>query len=151
MLVKCAGCGSMISDKAKTCPKCGIIASGALTVLCPECKKPIPIEACRSVCPECGFPFQETPPHSTSAQADVIHFKPEKKRISGCFSFFITGTALLLLLSASLAVMIKMNIGGFRSALEEMAQINEFDTEKDADQNKVIAKQIISTILEYAK
>lgn len=151
MLVQCAGCGSMISDKARNCPKCGIIAQGGLTVICPECKKPIPIEACSSVCPECGFPFKEADHTAPPAKPEVVHFKPGKKTFSGCFSVFITAIVIAILISASLAVMIKKNIGGFRTTLEEMSQINEFDTEKDADQNKIMAKQIIDTILEYTK
>lgn len=49
-LIKCKECGKEISDKASTCPHCGIEND---FIICPECKKEIRKRL--TSCPNCGY------------------------------------------------------------------------------------------------
>ncbi|NUM35537.1 MAG: HEAT repeat domain-containing protein [Candidatus Brocadiae bacterium] len=53
-LINCAKCDEKISDKAKTCPKCGSTTPFKKLRNCPECLVEIPIDI--EFCPECGYP-----------------------------------------------------------------------------------------------
>ncbi len=53
-LIKCIECGSMVSDKASSCPHCGCPIKQSNTNICIECGTRIP--ANMSECPHCGCP-----------------------------------------------------------------------------------------------
>ena len=54
-MIQCPECGKEISDKAKTCPRCGVPI-----YVCPECGR---VSAdCEGVCPHCGYEHVEKNP-----------------------------------------------------------------------------------------
>lgn len=56
-LVRCPNCGSMISDKASVCPKCGSHTGFEHNLItCPECGEQYSIDL--GVCPNCGCPSE---------------------------------------------------------------------------------------------
>ena len=75
-LISCPGCGQMISDKAKACPKCGYSPEQSLqkidekSVICEECGAVV--ENGLEECPNCGNP--------TKAKSDTLQ-KVEVTRI----------------------------------------------------------------------
>ena len=55
-LIQCKECGGMISDRAKSCPKCGCsVIKEKPKSICPECG--IEVSDNDEKCPNCGFPF----------------------------------------------------------------------------------------------
>lgn len=56
-LIKCPECGADVSERAKSCPKCGfpIRKNIELECYCPKCEKKISIKG--DNCPNCGFPI----------------------------------------------------------------------------------------------
>jgi double zinc ribbon protein len=56
-LVDCKECGKKISDKAKTCPKCGVNRP----VTCTDCGKEFSRKAI--ACPNCGCPWEDPSKH----------------------------------------------------------------------------------------
>ncbi|MCI8595123.1 MAG: zinc ribbon domain-containing protein [Oscillospiraceae bacterium] len=79
-LIQCKNCGKEISDKALTCPHCGVqlgekIQEEAQPLICKECRAEIPLGA--EACPNCGHPvLQEEPPQ----KVEVVSVTPPKLR-----------------------------------------------------------------------
>ena len=70
-LVDCPECKSQVSDKAASCPRCGVGLEGT----CPDCCA-VRI-AGSSSCSECGYPFQKAglqeAPARPASQAEAVH------------------------------------------------------------------------------
>lgn len=67
-LIQCRECGQMISDKAKSCPKCGCsVIKDTPKLICPECG--IEISDNDDKCSNCGFPVSAF--HKESGQLPV--------------------------------------------------------------------------------
>lgn len=76
-LVQCIECGANISDKAKTCPKCGCSEPFKKEEVsnCIECLAKIPMNSVS--CPNCGYPY---PFNNMSSQgASAINQKVEEQ------------------------------------------------------------------------
>lgn len=78
-LKTCTGCGELISDRAKICPKCGVklITEEDKLISCPECNTEIPIGA--DACPVCGYPISEE--HLDSKRQEIINESPTQQKV----------------------------------------------------------------------
>jgi predicted nucleic acid-binding Zn ribbon protein len=59
-LIRCPKCGNKVSEKASSCPHCGISLSKNLQkekLKCPECSSELPDNA--TFCPNCGYPIRK--------------------------------------------------------------------------------------------
>ena len=82
-LIKCPECQSEVSDKAKTCPKCGYqideIAknepSSTGMNICPKCGK---IIVGKEKCPDCGTKMINC--HCTEDDLSLIHISEPTRR-----------------------------------------------------------------------
>lgn len=72
-LIKCSSCGSKISDKAVSCPKCGNVQS----VVCAECSNEVSIYT-KGACPECGNPDIQLQINDYFAQLEDAETNNEK-------------------------------------------------------------------------
>ncbi len=102
-LIKCTNCGEAVSDKAKTCPSCGVSLIEESTIeplTCSECGTEIPEG--RDSCSKCGCPVSKNGEvkKTESCSSKITHnpatIVPKKKTI--------IVLAALVLLIATLAV-----------------------------------------------
>jgi len=59
-LIRCPKCGNKVSEKASSCPHCGLSLSENLQkekLKCPECSSELPDNA--TFCPNCGYPIRK--------------------------------------------------------------------------------------------
>ncbi len=80
-LIKCSECGQMISDKANTCPHCGIPIEQK--TICEECG--MEISTSITVCSNCGYPIQKTgerfiPLNSEESKKRIQRFLIENRK-----------------------------------------------------------------------
>lgn len=70
-LIKCNECANEVSDKAKSCPKCGAPLVPAIKLIkCTYCTNEVSSKA--KACPKCGTPTQSEQPHETPSQSSTF-------------------------------------------------------------------------------
>lgn len=71
-LIKCKECGHVVSDKAQSCPHCGVPIESVVT--CAECGTVLPETS--STCPNCGCPRE----YSSKSEAVNVDLHTQKKK-----------------------------------------------------------------------
>lgn len=77
-LKQCPSCGTMISDEATTCPKCGAASGESVTVKCKDCNTDYPANL--ASCPNCGCPNSSASQAAVQTPATGQDDIPEKRK-----------------------------------------------------------------------
>lgn len=137
-LINCLECNAKISDKAKSCPKCGIPIETINTKICFECNSVVEKE--KGICPSCGIDFSlentfETHQHTNSNKetstskeepkiknipATPIHIKKKSKFLKRVSLTFL----ILLLIGATGIIILQQQGHNLNSILNTPQTIN---------------------------
>lgn len=80
-LINCPECESEVSDKAKSCPKCGYPTADIIKnkASCPECEAEIPDNV--KTCPECGYPIDSKTVNVTTTPTNKQVSEPQANKL----------------------------------------------------------------------
>ena len=105
-LIKCKECGSMISDRATKCPKCGCPIGQNRA--CSECGEQIPEGV--SECPNCGCPTteaEEIPVQQEILEAQPIYYSEDNGGRSQKWLYVLIALLLAIIVGGGYFLLIK--------------------------------------------
>lgn len=152
-LIKCKHCGCTISDKAKTCPHCGVscetdtnqTAQSTTQVFITDETKPVPDEATRFKSPGMQSQLVNRPPHIPQ----IVNAK--KKNTRQMILLFVISFVLSFSIVVGLFFLLHKDNDVKEDKIEEVEEIDE-DTEVDEPIKDVIVNGKVfveGTIAEY--
>jgi len=132
-LIKCPGCGELISDRSAKCVKCGYILQEEVQEekkACPECGAEL--EKGAEICSNCGCPVEIEQPtetdastgtESSSQQVEVVGIKTNPKNKKKLIIIIIVAVVAVIALLAGGSAVKKQNAVKASAAYEENLQL----------------------------
>jgi len=146
-MVKCTGCGELISDKAKTCVHCGYTMIPEEKKICPECGNEL--EDGMSMCPKCGCPVGGGDINSNSDTPQQVEVTGVKISHNSKRKVVIIGGILIAIFIAVFSLK-KINEEKERKAAEEASIAAMKESEAAVDEYSTLLTLAIITMLDGA-